>query len=174
MTSQVNQFRWSLPCYKLSKDSVLFRSKQLMQLTHNSMFLDLQSILLPNTACKNHQFTIGYWQSIKTLYLYSYNNYSNTHLHLQDSKVVPNPLSSSSTLPCYVAVGHGVSTSAWHILWHDPHGKPLSGAASAPQRSDGPAALPHHSPARAPYVNAHVKIKKGVFTIYIYKSIVCK
>ena len=84
--------------------------------------------------------------------------------------MVPNPHSSSSTLPYYFAVGYSSSTSGWHILWHDPQGKPLSGAASAPQRSDGPAALPYHSPAGAPYVQAQMKMnfKKGGggFTIF--------
>ena len=47
------------------------------------------------------------------------------------------------------------------------------GAANAPQRSDGPAALPYHSPAGAPYVKAQMimNLKKGgggggVFTIF--------
>ena len=131
------------------------------------MLLDLQSLQLRNTSCKDPWFTISQWQSIKTLYLYSYNSYSNTHLHLQDSKVVPNPHSSSSTLPYYFAVGYGASTSGWHILWHDPQGKTLLGAASAPQRSDGPAALPYHSPAGAPYMKAQIKKGGGgVFTIF--------
>ena len=90
--------------------------------------------------------------------------------------MVPNPHSSSSTLPCYFAVGYSSSTSGWHILWHDPQGKPLSGAASAPQRSDGPAALPYHSPAGAPYVKAQMKmnLKKrggGVHNIYLSSPI---
>ena len=48
------------------------------------------------------------------------------------------------------------------VMWST--GKPLSGAASAPQRSDGSAALPYHSPAGASYMKPQMKInlkKKG-------------